>query len=255
VPAHAIAIFNAKGGVGKTSTAYNLAVALVRFHSKRVLLIDIDPQGHAGAALGVDIMNVEHRIDEVLLEQIGIKDTIVETSSGVDIIPSNILLAEAEIPLSGMPGREVLLRRAIKTISSQYDFILIDCPPNVGMLSVNALMAAQKLIIPVDMSYLGLLGIPVIERMLHLIQTRLEHPIEILGVVATRYDQRLNIAKDVLSSLKSHFGERLFETIIPETVKVREAPSFQVSIFDHAPDTSGAIAYQKFTEEMLSRVK
>ncbi len=253
MPAHIIAIFNAKGGVGKTSTAYNLAVALKRFHDKRVLLIDIDPQGHAGAALGIDIMNLEHRIDEVLLEKITIKDTIVKTASEVDLIPSNILLAEAEIPLSGMPGREVLLRRAVKTISSRYDFILIDCPPNVGMLSINALMTAQKLIIPVDPSYLGLLGIPVIERMLHLIQTRLEHPIEILGVLATRYDQRLNIAKEVLSSLRSRFGDRLFETTIPETVKVREAPSFQVSIFDHAPDSPGAVAYQKLTEEVLTR--
>ncbi|MCY6494554.1 ParA family protein [Leptolyngbya sp. GGD] len=254
MPAQIIAIFNAKGGVGKTSTAYNLAVALKRFHDKRVLLIDIDPQGHAGAALGIDIMNLEHRIDEVLLEKITIKDTIVKTTSDVDLIPSNILLAEAEIPLSGMPGREVLLRRAVKTISSRYDFILIDCPPNVGMLSINALMTAQKLIIPVDPSYLGLLGIPVIERMLHLIQTRLEHPIEILGVLATRYDQRLNIAREVLASLKTRFGDRLFETVIPETVKVREAPSFQVSIFDHAPTTPGAVAYQKLTEEVLTRV-
>ncbi|MBD1919465.1 ParA family protein [Leptolyngbya sp. FACHB-60] len=255
VPAHTIAVFNAKGGVGKTSTSYNLAVGLHRFHDLRVLLVDIDPQGHAGVALGVNIADLQHRIDEVLQEKASIKDTIVKTEAGVDVVPSNILLAEAEIPISGLHGREVLLRRAVSSIINEYDVILTDCPPNVGILSVNALMAAKQVLVPVDMSYLGLLGIPVIERILGLIQNRLEHPIEILGVLATRYDSRLNIAKDVLDSLEKHFGDRLFETVIPETVKIREAPSFQASIFDHAPGSSGAMAYQQLTEEVMKRVR
>lgn len=254
MPAHTISIFNAKGGVGKTSTAYNLAVGLTKFHNKKVLVVDIDPQGHAGVALGVNIAELGHRIDEVLQEQVSIVDAIVETTTGVKVVPSNILLAEAEIPISGLHGREVLLRRAITAVIDDYDFILIDCPPNVGILSVNALMASRYVLVPVDMSYLGLLGIPVIERILSLIQNRLEHPVKILGVLATRHDSRLNIAKDVLDSLRNHFGDRLFETVIPETVKIREAPSFQASIFDHAPGSPGAVAYQQLTEEVLSRV-
>lgn len=248
-----ISVFNAKGGVGKTSTAYNLAAALTSFHKKRILVIDIDPQGHAGVALGVNISELPHRIDEVLQEQVPIGDAIVSTPSGVDVLPSNILLAEAEIPLSGLHGREVLLRDAVSDISGEYDFILIDCPPNVGILSVNALMASHKVLIPVDMSYLGLMGIPVIERILGLIQKRLKHPIEILGVLATRFDSRLNITRDVHESLKEHFGDRVFDTVIPETVKIREAPSFQTSIFDHAPQSAGATAYKALTDEVMNR--
>ncbi len=250
-----IAIFNAKGGVGKTSTAYNLAVGLVKFYQQRVLLIDIDPQGHAGVSLGIDISTIQNRIEEVLQEKIPIQRAIVPTELGVDVLPANILLAEAEIPISGMHGREVLLRRAIAPTVDDYDFIICDCPPNVGILSVNALMASNYVLIPVDMSYLGLLGIPVIERMLNLIQTRLEHPLEILGVLATRHDIRLNISKDALDSLKERFGDTLFQTIIPETVKIREAPSYQKSIFDHAPQNSGAKAYKKFVTEVMSRVQ
>lgn len=255
MPAHTISVFNAKGGVGKTSTAYNLAVGLSRFHNFRVLVVDIDPQGHAGVALGVDISALKYRMDQVLQEQASIIDAIVETDSRVDVVPSNILLAEAEIPISGMHGREVLLRRAIAMVIDDYDVILMDCPPNVGILSVNALMASKQVIVPVDMSYLGLLGIPVIERILSLIRHRLEHPLEILGVLATRYDSRLNIANDVLMSLKEHYGESLFETVIPETVKIREAPSFQSSIFDHAPGSPGAESYRQLTEEVVSRAR
>lgn len=253
--ANCIAVFNAKGGVGKTSTAYNLAVGLTKFHSRRVLLVDIDPQGHAGVALGVDIAQLKHGIEDVLQERIPIAQAIVTTKMGVDVVPSNIMLAEAEIPISGMHGREILLKRGIASLQDDYDFIIYDCPPNVGILSVNALMASQSVIVPVDMSFLGLMGIPVIERMLDLIRTRMEHPIEILGVLATRYDHRLNIARDALENLKSHFGERLFETVIPETVKIREAPSFQKTIYDHAPRTPGAKSYEQLTQEVMSRVQ
>ena len=251
---HSIAVFNAKGGVGKTSTAYNLAVGLKRFHNQRVLVVDIDPQGHAGVSLGVNIAELEHRIDDVIQERILATQAIITTALEVDVVPSNILLAEAEIPISGMHGREILLRRAISLVEDNYDFIIYDCPPNVGILSVNALMAARSVIVPVDMSFLGLMGVPVIERMLNLIRTRLEHPIEILGVLATRYDSRLNIAKDALENLRGHFGDLLFETVIPETVKIREAPSFQKPIYDHAPRTSGAESYQQLTNEVMKRV-
>lgn len=250
--AQKFAVFNMKGGVGKSTTTYNLAVGLVKFHQQRVLLIDIDPQGNSAASLGIPIWQLETQLKDVLQRQASIQGAIVPTASGVDVIPSNILLAEEEIPISGLPGRELLLRKAIAAVETQYDFILIDCPPNVGVFAVNALMAAEKVIIPVDMSYLGLLGIQGIERALTLVREYLDHPIEVAGALATRYDGRNNLSKEVLASLKEHFGDRMFETLIPETVKLREAPSHGQSIFDYDPSGSGAKAYQSLVNEVVA---
>jgi chromosome partitioning protein len=168
----------------------------------------------------------------------------------VDVVPSNISLAEEEIPLSGLPGRESLLRRAIAGIVNNYDFILIDCPPNVGVFAVNALMASEGVIVPVDMSYLGLLGIRGIERALTLVRDYLDHSVRVFGVLATRFDSRNNLSKEVLRSLTEHFGDRMFETVIPETVKLREAPSHQLSIFDYDPNGAGARAYRDLVKEV-----
>lgn len=251
--ARKLAVFNMKGGVGKSTTTYNLAAGLVKFHRKRVLLIDIDPQGNSAAALGIPIWQLKTQLKDVLQRQITLKAAIMSTPSGVDVVPSNILLAEEEIPISGLPGRELLLRKAIASIEDQYDFILIDCPPNVGVFAVNALMSAEQVIIPVDMSYLGLLGIQGIERALSLVREHLDHPIEIAGALATRYDKRNNLSREVLSSLQEHFGDRMFATLIPETVKLREAPSHKQSIFDYDPNGSGAKAYQSLVNEVMAR--
>ena len=251
--ARKLAVFNMKGGVGKSTTTYNLAAGLVKFHRQRVLLIDIDPQGNSAAALGIPIWQLKTQLKDVLQRQITLKATIMSTPSGVDVVPSNILLAEEEIPISGLPGRELLLRKAIASIEDQYDFILIDCPPNVGVFAVNALMSAEQVIIPVDMSYLGLLGIQGIERALSLVREHLDHPIEIAGALATRYDKRNNLSREVLSSLQEHFGDRMFATLIPETVKLREAPSHKQSIFDYDPNGSGAKAYQSLVNEVMAR--
>jgi chromosome partitioning protein len=184
-----------KGGVGKSTTAYNLAVGLVQFKQARVLLVDIDPQGNSSAALGIPIWQLERQLKDVLQRRATIEEVVMTTNSGVDVVPSNITLAEEEIPISGLPGREVLLRKAIAPIVKNYDFILIDCPPNVGVFAVNALMASEGVMIPVDMSYLGLLGIRGIERALTLVRDYLDHPIRILGVLATRFDGRNNLSK------------------------------------------------------------
>lgn len=251
--AQKVAIFNMKGGVGKSTTAYNLAAGLVKFHQRRVLLIDIDPQGNSAASLGIPIWQLGLQLKDVLQRQASITDAIMPTESGVDVVPSNILLAEEEIPIAGLPGRELLLRRAIAPIDERYDDIIIDCPPNVGVFAVNALMAAEQVIIPVDMSYLGLLGIQGIERALTLVKEHLEHPIAIMGALATRYDRRNNLSKEVLSSLKNHYKKLMFETMIPETVKLREAPSHGQSIFEYDSAGSGSQAYQAFIEEVLAR--
>jgi chromosome partitioning protein len=250
--AHKLAIFNMKGGVGKSTTAYNLAAGLVKFHNQRVLIVDIDPQGNSAASLGIPIWQLETQLKDVLQRQASMQDAIVSTPSGVDVVPSNILLAEEEIPISGLPGRELLLRKAIAAVDDQYDYILIDCPPNVGVFAVNALMASDKVIIPVDMSYLGLLGIQGIERALSLVREYLDHPIAVAGALATRYDGRNNLSKEVLASLKEHFGDRMFATQIPETVKLREAPSHGQSIFEYEPSGSGAKAYQSLVNEVMA---
>lgn len=250
--ARKIAIFNMKGGVGKSTTAYNLAAGLVQSHSQRVLLIDTDPQGHSGAALGLPIWDLKAQLKDVFQGQVPIGQTIISTSCGVDVVPSNIQLAEEEIPISGRPGRERLLRKAIQTVSDQYDFILIDCPPNIGVFSVNALMACDGVLIPVDMSYLGLMGVQGIERALTLIRDELEHPIHIVGVLATRFDSRNKLSKEAFQSLQEHFGDQLLKTVIPETVRLREAPSFGQSIFEYDPKGNGAKAYKVILNEVLA---
>jgi chromosome partitioning protein len=240
-----------KGGVAKSTTAYNLAIGLNKFFDKKVLLVDIDPQGNASAAVGIDISKLEKHIKDVLLRQAAIEEVIL-TANNIDVVPANIFLALQEIPISGIPGRELLLKKAIAPLQKKYDFILIDCPPNIGVFSVNALMASDSVIIPVDMSYLGLLGITAIEIALNLVRTELDHPIKIAGVLATKYDGRNNISREVLDALKNRFQKEMFETIIPETVKIKEAPSFGQSIFEHHPKGLGATAYRKLIEEILA---
>jgi len=245
-----IAIFNVKGGVGKSTTAYNLGIGLARFNNQRVLLIDIDPQGNTGASVGVPVWELDVQIKDLLQRRASLDEVVLKTEPGVDLIPSNITLAEEEIPISGLPGRELLLKRAIAPILDRYDYILIDCPPNIGVFSINALMASEEVIVPVDMSYLGLIGISAINRTLEMVKTALDHPVMIAGVLATRYDSRNNLSKEVLNSLGEHFGDRLLKTIIPETVKLREAPSFGQSIFDYDPKGRGAVAYRALVDEV-----
>lgn len=254
-----LTIFNMKGGVGKSASATNLAAGLVKFKKKRVLLVDIDPQGTSGASLGLEVWNLETQLKDILRNQEPenlealLKTAILSTSSGVDILPSNILLAVEEIAISSLPGRENLLKRSLIPLEKQYDYILIDCPPNIGVFSINALMASDGVIVPVDMSYVGLLGVRGVEYAFSLVKNYLDHPIHIVGVLATRYDGRKNISKDVMKSLQEHFGSLIFKAIVPDTVKISEAPSFGISIFEHDPSGGGAKAYRTLVDEVIKR--
>ena len=250
-----IAIFNQKGGVAKSTTAVNLAAGLVKFYNKRVLIVDTDPQGHAGAGLGIPVWELQAQIMHVFTGQIQASDAIVSTTHNVDILPSNVLLTDIEIPISGRAGRERILRKALAPVENNYDVIIFDCPPNAGLFSVNALMASNKVIAPVDMSFYGLLAISQIERTLQLIREELEHPIELAGVLATKFDGRNNISKSVLEKLENNFGSQLFKTTIPESVKLREAPSYGQSIFDYDPKGAGAIAYRALIDEVMSAME
>jgi chromosome partitioning protein len=253
--AHITAVFNMKGGVGKSTTAYNLAAGLHSFHQKKVLLVDIDPQGNASTSLGIPVWELKNQLKDVLQRRLSMEQIITSTPIGVDVAPSNILLAEQEIPISAMPGRELLLRKALATIRDNYDFIIIDCPPNIGVFSINSLLASEDVIIPVDMSYLALLGLQGIDRAMSLIQSELDHPIKILGVLATRYDGRNKLSKEVLAALNDHFGDKVFKAVIPEAVRVREAPSFSQSIFEYDPNSAAAEAYKQFTSEVVNASK
>ena len=260
-----IAIFNMKGGVGKTTTAYNTAHGLTRFHGKKVLVLDIDPQGHSSASLGIDILNLKFQLKDVLLRQNSLEDVIVRSpfsfeatksqtvSYTIDVAPSNLLLAENEIPISGLPGRELILRKAIAKcqLRDKYDFILIDCPPNVGVFSINALMASDEVLVPVDMSYFGLLGITSVEKIFHLVRSELDHPIALAGILATRFDIRNKISAEVLQSLKFKFDNLVYKSVIPENIKIREAPSFAIPVFDRAFKSHGSQAYSSLVEELL----
>ena len=257
--ARKLAIFNMKGGVGKSATATNLAVGLVRFKKKKVLLVDIDPQGTAGASLGLQIWNLETQLKDILRNQSPdelanlLSIAVTPTDTGVDILPSNILLAVDEIAISSLPGRENLLKKSLAPIEQWYDFIVIDCPPNIGVFSINALKASDGVIVPVDMSYVGLLGVKGVEYAFTLVENFLEHQIYLVGVLATRYDGRKNISRDVLKSLQEHFSNHMFKTVIPDTVKISEAPSYGISIFEHDSNGAGAKAYKDLVNEVLKR--
>lgn len=258
--AHKLAIFNMKGGVGKSATATNLAAGITKFTKKaKVLLVDIDPQGTSGASLGIPIWELETQLKDIFKAQSVeekeslLKASILPTPCGVDILPSNIFLAVEEISISGLPGRENLLQKALTPIEDNYDYIIIDCPPNIGVFSINALKASDSVLVPVDMSYVGLLGVRGVEYAFSLVTNFLDHEINILGVLATRYDGRKIISRDVLKSLNEHFGDLLFNTTIPETVKISEAPSYGTSIFEHDPKGAGAKAYRALLKEVMKR--
>jgi chromosome partitioning protein len=243
-----ISIANQKGGVGKSTTAINLSAALA-LKGKRVLLIDMDPQG--ATTVGLGLREASPTIYNVIVDEADIEDAIIPTEiEGLDLIPSNIALSGAEIELSSQIGREYILRNKLAKIKDNYDYVIIDTPPSLGILTMNSLVASDEVIIPIQAEYYALEGIGLLLKAIKLVRERLGIPIEIRGFLITMFDKRTNISKEVREEVKRIFGEKVFKTMIPRNVRLAEAPSHGKPIFLYAPDSRGAKAYMKLAEEV-----
>jgi len=221
---------------------------------KKVLVVDMDPQGNASSGFGLDIHKLNKTIYEVLIEEFSVGECILTTKEkNVSILPSNVNLAGLEVDLLELEDKHEQLKKILNSIRNQYDYILIDCPPNLGILTINALCAADGVIIPLQTEYYALEGITQLIRVIDRVQKSLNPSLVLTGVLLTMFDQRTNLSKMVVDDVRAHFKDRVFETIIPRNVKLSEAPSFGQSIAVYAPESPGAIAYEKVVDELIQR--
>jgi chromosome partitioning protein len=249
---HIIAVLNQKGGVGKTTTTINLAAYLSR-SGRSVLICDLDPQGNTTSGLGVDKHQLESTLYDVLFERADAAKSIKElNNSGLFLLPSNAELAGAEVELVQTENREQMLKRVLNNL--EYDYILIDCPPSLGLLTINALTAAQEVLIPVQAEYYALEGLSQLLSVITQVRQALNPNLNILGVVVTLYDKRTSLSEQVKSELEKHFGSKMFDTIIPRNVRLAEAPSFGKTIADHDKWSKGARAYKALARELEKRI-
>ena len=247
------AVANQKGGVGKTTTAVNLS-AYLALRGKRVLLVDMDAQANASSSLGIDREKVTCSSYDVLLGNVtAAKVTLKNTKLNLAIIPSGPGLAAAEVELVGELAREYRLRQAIDTEAEKYEYILIDCPPSLGLLTVNALTSATGVLVPVQCEYLALEGLSQLTRIVQLVRQRLNPQLEIRGLVLTMYDARTALAHQVVAEVEKYFGSRVFATRIPRNVRLSEAPSYGQPILTYAPSSPGGSAYKALTEELVTQ--
>ncbi len=250
-----VVIANQKGGVGKTTTAINLASSLAVME-KRILIIDIDPQANASSGLGLDIANIDKTIYDVLLERIPYKEAIHKTFlEYLDILPASQDLVGAEIEMVNMMSRETRLRKVIKNARKEYDFIFIDCPPSLNLLTVNSFTAGDSVLIPIQCEYFALEGLTQLLNTIRLIQKNLNPQLDLEGIILTMYDSRLNLSKMVEEEVRKYFGDKVYKTIISRNVRLGEAPSYGQPIISFDIHSSGAMNYMKLAEEFIDGKK
>ena len=247
------AVANQKGGVGKTTTVVNVGAYLAAAE-KRVLVVDMDPQANATSSLGVDKHTIRHSVYDALVRDQPMERALTLTKRlGLDLIPSTRALAGAEIELVGMLARERRLLQALQPLRDRYDYVLIDCPPSLGLLTINALTAADELIIPIQCEYLPMEGLAELLHTVDLVRANLNERLAISGLLMTMYDVRTSLAQQVVDEVRGHFSDKVFSTVVPRNVRLSEAPSYGESILDYAPGSAGGLAYAELAREVLTR--